>query len=315
MTHTPGLGDKLHKPPTEQVDRLLTAFGKVRKALDRMAPDLIVAFVNDHFDMWGINSMPAYAVGVSDVHYGPTEDAVAWLEMQRRSWPGSKDYAMAVLKECVGAGFDMYRAGATEFNHNVLMPKKFLWPDRDIPVVPIFINCFSPPLPSWRRSYELGKCVRQVIESRQERVLLLASGGLSHWPPFVSEDEVPDDDVLLHRMLRVQQLGTPARLADPSLRADFHKRESLMAASDRELVNVEWDKRLMTDFANAEVEAILQQDYETVERLGGNGGHEMAMWLALAGVLNGTKGNQVIYEHVKEWMGGVGVLTYGIDLE
>ncbi|MDX3894666.1 hypothetical protein [Pusillimonas sp.] len=36
---------------------------------------------------------------------------------------------------------------------------------------------------------------------------LLASGGISHWPPFVDEDRIPADDELLQRQLRTQREG------------------------------------------------------------------------------------------------------------
>jgi hypothetical protein len=53
---------------------------------------------------------------------------------------------------------------------------------RDIPVVPIFINTYLPPLPSPRRCAALGKAIAEIIAARQERVAVLASGGMSHYP-------------------------------------------------------------------------------------------------------------------------------------
>lgn len=311
MTHTPGLGDRLDAPPADQMARLHRAFGQVRQELDAAAPDIVVAFVNDHFDMYWLNNMPTFSVSVSDVHYGPSPDAQDWLQMTRRPHPGDAGYGKRILEQCIADGFDMMRSGPAEFNHNVLIPKKFLWPDRDIPVVPVFINCFAPPLPTWRRSYELGRCIRKVIAERPERVALLASGGISHWPPFVDEDRIPADDELLQRQLRTQREGPVARAADPHLRRDFHAREARMSAGDQQLINVEWDREVMAALERGDIEHLLRQDYHAVERAGGNGGHEMAMWIALAGVLDGAPGRTVVYEPVKEWMGGVGILTYG----
>jgi len=83
-----------------------------------------------------------------------------------------------------------------------------------------------------------------------------------------------------------------------------------MAASDRELINVRWDKSLLDAFARGDVEHFLRMTYDEVERDGGNGGHEMSLWVMLMGVLNGAPSRTIVYEPVKEWMGGVGVISY-----
>jgi 2,3-dihydroxyphenylpropionate 1,2-dioxygenase len=311
LTHTPGLGDRLDECPPDQMASLERGFRRLRDDLEAAAPDLIVAFVNDHFDMYWLNNMPTFAVGVSDVHYGPSPDAEAWIGMDRRPHPGNEDYAKDILVQGIADGFDLTRAGPCEFNHNILIPKKFIWPDRDIPVVPIFINCFAPPLPTWRRCYDLGRSIAGVIARRPERVALCASGGISHWPPYVPED-VPAEDTLLQRQLKVQREGPVARQQDPALRDDFHAREAEMAATDRDLVNVDWDLEVLKSFERGDADYFLTAPYADVERRGGNGGHEMAMWVALMAVLGGAPGELLTYEAVKPWMGGVGLMAYDL---
>ena len=51
-----------------------------------------------------------------------------------------------------------------------------------IPVVPVFLNAYHPPLPSARRCYELGRAVRRVFADCSDRIAICASGGLSHDP-------------------------------------------------------------------------------------------------------------------------------------
>lgn len=310
MTHTPGLGDRLDEPPRDQMSRLHAAFGAVRADLEAAAPDLIIAFVNDHFDQYWLNNMPTFSVGVAPAHYGPSVSAEAWLQMERREHPGHEEYAREILKQSIKDGFDMARAGPCEFNHNVLIPKKFLWPEHDIPVVPVLVNCFSPPLPSWQRCFDLGKSIRKVIERRPESVALMASGGISHWPPFVDEETIPEDDELLQRQLRIQREGPEARAKDPDIRKDFHAREAQMASQSDTLINVEWDRKMMHALSNHDMDYLMSLDYDQVEKDGGNGGHEMALWVALLGALGPVPGKPIIYEAVKEWMGGVGIIQY-----
>src|SRR5438093_1041727 len=79
-------------------------------------------------------------------------------------------------------------------------------PEVDLPVVPIITNVFTPPLPTADRCYELGQMIRRVALARPERVAVLATGALSHWPPFWMPDS-PDDDEFLQRMRRFQTEG------------------------------------------------------------------------------------------------------------
>ena len=313
MTHTPGLGDRVHEPPPDQMARLLQGFSDASQVLRDAKPDLVVALVNDHFDMYCLDNMPTFSISVSDEHWGPPESAEAWLQMKRRRIAGNEAYAMALLRASIRAGFDMTRAGTAELVHNVLMPYKYLLPDADLPVVPVFCNCFVPPLPSLERCHALGRVLGREIASRSERVALIASGGISHWPPFAKEDG-PMDDELNRRMLRIQRLGPAGRREDPGVRALLHKREAEMAASDRELINVRWDLSVMAAMERGDSGFFADQTYEAVERDGGNGGHEIAMWAMLMGALGDRKARTVVYEPVKEWMGGVGVVSYDRSL-
>ena len=53
------------------------------------------------------------------------------------------------------------------------------WPVR---VVPIFVNVIQYPIPLPSRCYEMGRVLRQAIESYEsdERFVILGTGGLSH---------------------------------------------------------------------------------------------------------------------------------------
>ena len=53
-------------------------------------------------------------------------------------------------------------------------------PNFEIPVIPIFINEYYPPLPSAERCYDLGTALAEILRDRPERLAIYASGGLSH---------------------------------------------------------------------------------------------------------------------------------------
>jgi 2,3-dihydroxyphenylpropionate 1,2-dioxygenase len=48
--------------------------------------------------------------------------------------------------------------------------------------VPFFTNVYVPPLPTPRRCEALGKAIASIVKNRKERVAIIASGGMSHFP-------------------------------------------------------------------------------------------------------------------------------------
>jgi protocatechuate 4,5-dioxygenase beta chain len=69
-------------------------------------------------------------------------------------------------------------------DHAFTVPYSLLWPgqERPVRVVPIVVNTVQHPLPSAKRCAKLGRAVGRAIESygKDERVLVLGTGGLSH---------------------------------------------------------------------------------------------------------------------------------------
>lgn len=313
MTHTPGLGNLMDRPPAAQIKRLLEGFAVVEREIEQARPDVIIALVNDHFDMFTLKGMPAIAIGIGDRHWGPTAAAEAWIQMKRGPIQGHPDVAWDIYTSLMNDGFDLFRFDSAEFVHNLLLPKKYLWPKLDIPVVPIYINCFAPPLPTWRRAFELGQAIRKVLARRSERVALLASGGLSHWPP-ITPDVVPEGDPLRERIVQFQTKGPEAFKDDPKLPLDMGVREQEMAASDKVLINTQWDRDILDRLAAGDVQYLTNLAHDQVHAVAGSGGAEMLQWVSLMGAVNAQKGQVVMYEPVKEWMGGVGLISYAAAL-
>jgi hypothetical protein len=66
--------------------------------------------------------------------------------------------------------------------HSFAAPFEWIIGARNIPVVPIFVNTYLPPLPSTRRCAALGKAIADIVAGRPEKIAMLASGGMSHYP-------------------------------------------------------------------------------------------------------------------------------------
>jgi 2,3-dihydroxyphenylpropionate 1,2-dioxygenase len=51
-----------------------------------------------------------------------------------------------------------------------------------LPVIPVNVNCQGPPLTPLRRAYEFGRALRRACDAQPERIALVGTGGISHWP-------------------------------------------------------------------------------------------------------------------------------------
>ena len=49
-------------------------------------------------------------------------------------------------------------------------------------VIPANINCQGPPLTPLHRAWAFGEAIRRAADSVPERIALIATGGISHWP-------------------------------------------------------------------------------------------------------------------------------------
>jgi aromatic ring-opening dioxygenase catalytic subunit (LigB family) len=93
----------------------------------------------------------------------------------------------------VAAGFQPALSHKLKADHGFMTVYYELDPDMRLPMVPIILNCTTPPLMTLRQSYDFGVALGDAIRSYDglERVALVGGGGLSH---FVGEPRVGDID-------------------------------------------------------------------------------------------------------------------------
>jgi len=71
--------------------------------------------------------------------------------------------------------------------HAIINPLMFLDPEGKFPLLPLFVNCYGeeagpdyPPRPTPKRCYEVGQTIRKFLDTRSERVAVVASSSWSH---------------------------------------------------------------------------------------------------------------------------------------
>lgn len=311
ISHAPGMLGWPDDPSEETRASVNRAVEELGDYLTERSPDVLIAFINDHFDNLFRNLMPIFGVGIADSHTGPAE---AYLDMLKldQVWeiPSRPDLAEALLRGLVESDFDVARMGRIEYGNNLMVPLHSIRPMLDIPIVPVFINVFTPPVARIPRVYALGQEVRRLLDGRPERIGFIATGGLSHWPPIWTEESDPGDP-MLQRMKRFQAEGRSVLVEDPDLWSDIGKYEVEMAAkSDQRLVNAEWDRHFLSLIEKGDTDAVMSMTVDSVVENAGHGGVEILNWVALMGAMNGVPAQVLAYEAVEEWICGMGFVRY-----
>ncbi|MEP7352721.1 MAG: hypothetical protein ABI824_05770 [Acidobacteriota bacterium] len=166
------------RPPTEvpeQLDADIEAIKLMGKDLDELKPDAVIVLGSDHLETFFLSSVPTFAVIAG-------ETSKAHFATKTYEIPVHLPLAEDIIDKLVKKDFDMAYSQDALLGHSFAAVYEWVIADRPFPVVPIFINTYLPPLPSPQRCYALGKALGEIIASRPERVVIVASGGMSHYP-------------------------------------------------------------------------------------------------------------------------------------
>src|SRR5438552_2037001 len=173
--HTPQL---LVRPETEDRDMVLrvhAAYGEVKQLLQAARPDVICVVAGDHVEGFFLTAVPALAVYVGSSVSGK-------FDRYRYTFDVHEPLARAVLEQGIERGFDLAYSQDLALDYAFFVPLHFTMPEPRVPIVPLYVNVYLPPQPTPARCYAWGQALRAILDARPERVALLASGGLSHFP-------------------------------------------------------------------------------------------------------------------------------------
>lgn len=179
-SHAPGITGRADRAPAEQRDALYAAFDGMRQALWETKPDALIVIAAEHFANFFMNNMPAYALGMADDYRGPIEDP-EWLRIPTRVAKGNPDLSRRLIAEVLQT-VDVAYAEEWQFDHGIMVPLHFLDPENRLTIIPANINCQGPPLTPLRRAWAFGEALRRAADSVPERIALVGTGGISHWP-------------------------------------------------------------------------------------------------------------------------------------
>jgi 2,3-dihydroxyphenylpropionate 1,2-dioxygenase len=305
MSHAPFATLLPPQDASEPGGRFLADAARVGEAVARLAPDAVVVIGPDHFHANFYDVLPPFVLGV--------EEAEGFGDFGSRSGPlpVAAELAWPIRDGLAGAGFDVALSYALTVDHGVVQSYDVICGGGgggegggdSVPLVPLVVNTAAPPLPSMERCAALGAALGAAIRDAAfpGRVLLIASGGLSHWLP---SNDPRDTSLAAERRMAVihgrKDVRAFAAAREPAVRA--------MGGDPNARVNREWDGWFLKQLANGDLAAVTELGDAGLEENAGRGGHEIRTWLvglaAVAAPLVWTS-----YEPVPEWITGMGIGT------
>jgi aromatic ring-opening dioxygenase catalytic subunit (LigB family) len=166
------------RPPQEdpeQLDADIEAMEELGRDLDETAPDVLVVVGLDHVETFFPGPVPPFAVVTG-------KSATSEYAGYEYEIPIHEGLALGILNGLMERGIDITYTHEALLGHAFATPFRYIHKGRQIPVVPIFVNAYLPPLPTTHRCLEVGKAIAEVVADRPEKVAILASGGMSHYP-------------------------------------------------------------------------------------------------------------------------------------
>ena len=200
-SHAPGITGRAKRADPNVRDAFYAKLGELRERLEAAQPDALIVVAAEHFANFFMNNMPAYCMGMAEHYEGPIEDE-AWLGIERHQIPGAPDLSRRLIGAMM-RDIDLAFAEEWKFDHGIMVPLHFMTPRYDLPIIPVNVNCQGPPLTPLPRAYEFGRALRRACDAQPERIALLGTGGISHWPATPDSGVINEawDRVFLERFI------------------------------------------------------------------------------------------------------------------
>ena len=215
VSHTPGIRAWADAPPQEQKERFYAGYERLRERLWEAEPEAILIVSSEHFANFFLDCMPAFAIGQADTYFGPIEP---WVKIPQGYTRGDPELSQQLLNACYGEGVELNYASELKLDHGIMIPLSFLDPGRELPVVPLIINCMTYPMPTQKRCHELGRILAEALQSQDRRVAVVAAGGLSHAPGERMHGDIdPEFDRAFLRQLETDDIEAFTAYTDEAL--------------------------------------------------------------------------------------------------
>lgn len=275
----------------DRAEAFRDALSEARQAIADARPDVVVIVGSNHFRGFWLDLIPSFTLGVGEV--------IAAGESGTPKGPQTTDpvFAQTLATHLVEGGTEVAISARLQIDHGQSHAIQYLLDGIDVPVVPLVVNVFAQPLPTLARCVELGAQLATVPGDK--RVVVIASGGLSHqlpWPSDWTDPDGEDEAFLVEAWLNGRGEWE---------RYDQRRREIIVAA--RPTIFPEFDETFLDDLAKGDLRRYTAMTSADLEAVAGNGGQELRTWLVMAAALGFAPGRRLAYAPMPEWLTGMGV--------
>ena len=163
-------------PDTEDkktVARVQQTAADIGEQLRALQPDLWIIFSNDHAEQFFHQVAPAFTFHVGGEANGEFAGHTFHWDV-----PGA--IGLELVRRLYRLGFDPAFTSTAKIDYAIGIPLTHLGHKGS--VLPIFVNAYLPPQPTMERCYAFGQAIAQSLTAMGMRTIVLASGGMSHYP-------------------------------------------------------------------------------------------------------------------------------------
>jgi hypothetical protein len=145
-------------------------------------PDVIFLVYNDHATAFSLEMIPTFAIGCAE-SFTPADEG--WGPRPVPVVQGHPELAAHIAQSVIQQDFDLTIVNKMDVDHGLTVPLSLMcgqpqaWP---CPVIPFAVNVVQYPVPSGQRCFNLGKAIRNAVESFDKplKVQIWGTGGMSH---------------------------------------------------------------------------------------------------------------------------------------
>jgi 2,3-dihydroxyphenylpropionate 1,2-dioxygenase len=302
MSHSPLLE---HVQPSDEVKAEVQAgFDAVRTFVHDYDPDLIINFAPDHYNGFFYNLMPPFCIGYEAVSIGDYGSQAGALDVPY-------ELAQSMGKAVVESGVDAAISLKMEVDHGAVQPIEIIYGDIVAkPIIPVFINSVAPPFTPISRVRALGQAIGAWAKNLDQKVLFIASGGLSHDPPVPRLAEAtPQQRAMLTGGGRNP---TPEARAARQQRVIDTAHAFVRGQADIMDLAPEWDQELMHILTSGDLTPLDNWSPDWMEQVAGHSAHEVRTWIAAYSALGAIGSYTVGFSYdrpIKEYIAGFGNTT------
>ena len=173
LPHAPQFFTMPETEDVKTVERVRAVAGEIGERLRALKPDLWILFSNDHAEQFFHTAAPPFTVHVGGEARG--EFAGRKFEVEIPS-----EIGFELVRQLYRQGFDPAFTSTAKIDYAMGIPLTHL--DHREPVLPIYVNAYLPPQPPIARCYAFGEAVARAVAVLGLEAVVLASGGMSHFP-------------------------------------------------------------------------------------------------------------------------------------